>query len=116
MGKSVLILGGSSDISIALAHKLASDGYNIQFVVRNITAIKRIERDIELRYGVNVKSFYFDVLDMENIDLFLEYMLIIFLLLLLNLSPPFIRLDIAIQNKVLSTKKSPMLSIITESL
>ena len=47
MGKSVLILGGSSDISIALAHKLAGDGYDIQLVVRNIIAIKRIECDIE---------------------------------------------------------------------
>ena len=72
MGKSVLILGGSSDISIALAHKLASDGYDIQLVVRNITAIKRIESDIELRYRVNVNSFYFDVLDMDSIDLFLD--------------------------------------------
>jgi decaprenylphospho-beta-D-erythro-pentofuranosid-2-ulose 2-reductase len=69
---SVLILGASSDISIALAHKFAAAGHPIQLVSRSPNTMKRHQSDINLRYDVEVTLLSFDVLDVEKVEMFFD--------------------------------------------
>jgi decaprenylphospho-beta-D-erythro-pentofuranosid-2-ulose 2-reductase len=62
----ILILGASSDIAIATAHKYAQNGYSIYLCSRNIEELKKEAKNIEIRHEVNVSVLYFDALDYES--------------------------------------------------
>ena len=63
MNKStILILGGRSDIGLAVAHRFASQGYFIQLAARNVKKLKVEKTDIELRYNVAATTHEFDAL------------------------------------------------------
>ncbi len=58
----VLILGGRSDIGLAVAHRFAAAGHPIQLAARNADKLADEKNNIELRYGVTVTLHDFDAL------------------------------------------------------
>lgn len=65
-GKSVLILGASSDISIALAHKYAAEGYDLLLAARDPDALSDEAADLRTRHERDVQLISFDVLNYEG--------------------------------------------------
>ncbi|MEQ9306503.1 MAG: SDR family oxidoreductase [Marinoscillum sp.] len=61
--KTALILGGTSDIGLAFARHLASDGWSLILTGRNLEYLKRIAADIQIRKKVNVQALYLDATD-----------------------------------------------------
>lgn len=59
----VLILGGRSDIGLAIAHRLAADGHPVQLAARNSAALAAEKTDLELRHRVKVTLHDWDALD-----------------------------------------------------
>lgn len=68
--KTVLILGATSDIAIALAHQFAKLGYNLQLAARDLELLNKIKTDLKLRYYNNITVFYYDTLELNKINLF----------------------------------------------
>ena len=62
----VLILGGSSDIAVALAAKFAREGYSISLAGRDLDRLNIISADLHIRYNLAVDFYYFDALDFES--------------------------------------------------
>ena len=60
---AVLILGGRSDIGLAIAKSYAEEGHAIQLAARNAETLEAEKTDISLRYGVDVSLHEFDALD-----------------------------------------------------
>lgn len=60
---TVLILGASSDMGIAIARKFASHKYDIQLAGRNHSQFAPLESDLKIRFEVNCTSHHFDALD-----------------------------------------------------
>ena len=59
----VIIFGGTSDIGVSLAHEYAQHRFNIVMAGRNPEKLKDIQKDIEIRYSVNVETVLFDATD-----------------------------------------------------
>ena len=59
---TLLVLGGSSDIAKAIAHRYAKAGWNIVLAGRNPKLLSEDARDIEIRYRVQGRAVGFDVL------------------------------------------------------
>ena len=74
---NILILGAHSDIAIAVAHRFADSGYQIQLAARNINNLAADKSDIELRYQVNVTLHEFDALDTTSHSYFVEQLTIL---------------------------------------
>jgi decaprenylphospho-beta-D-erythro-pentofuranosid-2-ulose 2-reductase len=72
MEQNVLILGAASDMAVALARKLASQGYAITLAGRNLEKLRAIEADLKVRYRGNVSSVYFDALTFASHESFYE--------------------------------------------
>lgn len=68
----VLILGGRSDIGLAIAHRFAALGHPIQLAGRDVEALRLDGSDITLRHGVEVSLHAFDVLEMEQAISFIK--------------------------------------------
>jgi decaprenylphospho-beta-D-erythro-pentofuranosid-2-ulose 2-reductase len=60
---TVLILGATSDIGVAIAKKFASQKFDIVLAARKPGQLKPLESDISIRYGVECKSRAFDALN-----------------------------------------------------
>ena len=69
---TVLIIGASSEIGIAIAYEYASVGYHVQLACREAKRLEQKKSDIELRYQVKVQIFEFDVLTIQDHDIFVE--------------------------------------------
>jgi decaprenylphospho-beta-D-erythro-pentofuranosid-2-ulose 2-reductase len=67
---AVLILGARSDIAMAVAHRFAKAGYDIQLAARNSESLGTDKSDIELRYEVAVTLHDFDALDIGSHERF----------------------------------------------
>lgn len=63
---TVLILGASSDMAIAIARKFASDQYNIQLAARNIEPLQALQSDISIRHNVQCTLHAFDALNYSS--------------------------------------------------
>jgi decaprenylphospho-beta-D-erythro-pentofuranosid-2-ulose 2-reductase len=63
---TVLILGATSDIGIAIAKKFASNKFDIQLAARKPDQLKPLESDIRIRYNVNCESLAFDALKYDS--------------------------------------------------
>lgn len=63
MKDSVLILGGHSDIGIAVAHRFAAAGHPIALAARNVAKLEGARTDIALRHSVEVTLHDYDALD-----------------------------------------------------
>lgn len=66
--KTVLVLGGSSDIGRAAARAFARAGYDVGLAGRDITALEPDAADLRARYNVEVGLFKFDVLDTASFE------------------------------------------------
>lgn len=61
---NVLVLGGTSEIGLAIAHAFAKEhGASVTLASRDMEALGRLARDLEIRHGVNARAAYFDALD-----------------------------------------------------
>ncbi|RTM13990.1 MAG: SDR family NAD(P)-dependent oxidoreductase, partial [Bradyrhizobiaceae bacterium] len=69
--KSVLVLGGSSDIGRAAARAFAKAGYDVTLAGRDVAALEPDAADLRARYNVEVGLHSFDVLDTASFDGFL---------------------------------------------
>jgi short-subunit dehydrogenase len=69
---SVLILGGRSDIGLAIAHRFASLGHPIQLAARNASTLAPEKTNLELRYNVAVILRDFDALATETHEEFVS--------------------------------------------
>jgi len=64
--KTVLILGGTSDIGVAIAENFASNGFQILLAGRNMAYLNRVARDLEIRTGANAKVCHFDAREYKS--------------------------------------------------
>tara|TARA_A100001388_G_C28774120_1_gene505978 strand:- start:203 stop:931 length:729 start_codon:yes stop_codon:yes gene_type:complete len=69
---TVLIIGGRSDIGIAIAHRFAKEGFNIQLAARNSFLLEKEKKDLEIRYGITVTCHEFDGLDLKSHENFIQ--------------------------------------------
>jgi len=60
--KTVLILGATSDIAVALAKKFAGQQYNIQLAARKPAQLKVLQSEIKILYKVNCTIHAFDAI------------------------------------------------------
>jgi decaprenylphospho-beta-D-erythro-pentofuranosid-2-ulose 2-reductase len=60
---TTLILGASSDVAIALARRLAAAGHSLQLAARDLEHLAALKSDLEIRYGINVVTCFFDATD-----------------------------------------------------
>ncbi|WNJ16006.1 SDR family oxidoreductase [Pontibacter sp. G13] len=63
MPENVLILGATSDIGRAIAHRYARSGASLWLAARNETALKKEASDLEIRHDAEVKCFLFEATD-----------------------------------------------------
>ncbi len=63
---NVLILGATSDIAMAIAHKLAGENYRLQLAARNPSRLEDAAQDLRIRYQTEVQNYAFDATDFEN--------------------------------------------------
>ena len=59
----VLILGATSDIAIALAHRFAQAGCNITLAARACERLAETVTDLEIRHNIKAKTVEFDALN-----------------------------------------------------
>lgn len=62
----VLILGGTSDVAVALAGKFAKEGYSVSLAGRNLEQLNVISADLHIRYNTYVDFYFFDALDFDS--------------------------------------------------
>jgi decaprenylphospho-beta-D-erythro-pentofuranosid-2-ulose 2-reductase len=67
---TVLILGATSDIGLAIARKFAAKGHDIQLAGRDVTALKAIASDTAARFQVKAGIHPFDASDIAGHDAF----------------------------------------------
>lgn len=70
--RPVLILGGASDIGLAIARRFAKEGYPIQLAARRPGELEAERSDIALRHHVDVTLHQFDVLEIDQTERFLD--------------------------------------------
>jgi decaprenylphospho-beta-D-erythro-pentofuranosid-2-ulose 2-reductase len=64
--KTILILGGNSDIGKALAVAYAKQGYNLYLTSRNSEDTLSLSKDLKIRFDIEVNCFELDVLDFDS--------------------------------------------------
>ncbi|HLK27196.1 MAG TPA: SDR family oxidoreductase [Puia sp.] len=69
---TVLILGASSDIAIAIAKKFAANQYDVQLAARNIEQLKPLQSDMHVRYNVACTVHAFDALEFSSHQQFFD--------------------------------------------
>jgi short-subunit dehydrogenase len=77
MSKTIMIIGAKSDIARAIAHKFASEGYNLQLLAREIDSLQKDMADLKIRYRTDVECFEFDVLDFKSHVGFVDALLVL---------------------------------------
>lgn len=60
---TVLLLGATSDMAVAIARKMAEKGNNIQLAARNSNRLQALQSDISVRYNVTCSVHEFDATD-----------------------------------------------------
>ena len=68
----VLIIGATSGIAQAVAHRLASQGTPLVLAARNDSELQAIANDLIIRHEIFVKTVIFEALDFENHHKFIE--------------------------------------------
>lgn len=69
---SILILGARSEVGIAIAHRFAKEGYNVQLAARNVNRMNDECINICSRYDVLTTCHEFDVLDLPSHNQFIK--------------------------------------------
>ncbi|MDA9141051.1 SDR family oxidoreductase [Gammaproteobacteria bacterium] len=70
--KSILIIGATSDIAIAIAHKFAAEGYDLQLAARNYSEVELVANDLKIRFEKNVTTYELDILKYDTFPSFIE--------------------------------------------
>lgn len=63
---TVLILGATSDMAMAIAKKFASQGYDIQLAARKTEQLQPVQSDLSIRFNVTCTLYHFDALDFAS--------------------------------------------------
>lgn len=69
---TVLVLGGRSEIGLAVAHRFAARGHPVVLAARNAAALEPARADLALRHGVDARVAEFDVLDTDRMAAFAD--------------------------------------------
>lgn len=69
---TVLLLGATSDMSVAIARTMASKGYSLQLAARNEHRLQPLRSDLEVRYQTSCTIHEFDALDFNSHVSFFE--------------------------------------------
>jgi short-subunit dehydrogenase len=72
MKKSVLIIGGSSDVALALAQIYAENKYELFLTFRNEKQGKNIASDLSIRYGIKCTPLLLDINEPQKIQEFTD--------------------------------------------
>jgi hypothetical protein len=70
--KYILIIGASSDIAKSLSHMYAKNGYNIYLAGRNIEELEKDKSNLEIRYSIQARALYLDLLKYSSHKDFLD--------------------------------------------
>ena len=70
--KTLLLLGAKSDIGLAVAHRFAKEGFNIQLAARNSKSLKEECCNIIIRHNVESTFHELNILDYESYEHFLN--------------------------------------------
>jgi len=70
--KVLLVLGAKSDIGIAVAHRFAKEGFDVQLAGRNSQTLEDDCSDITIRYDVKCSFHEFDALDLNANEKFIS--------------------------------------------
>lgn len=63
---TVLLLGATSDMGLALAESYAQLGYTIQLAGRNLDQLNTIKSDLTIRFETDVQAYAFDACDFNS--------------------------------------------------
>ena len=63
---TVLLLGATSDIAQATAHRFAREGYAIQLAARHTAPLESLVSDLSIRYGIAATAHSFDATQFET--------------------------------------------------
>lgn len=69
---TVLILGASSDIAMAIAKEFAANQYNVQLAARNVQRLTASQSDIAIRFGNNCSLHEFDAVNYDTHQSFFQ--------------------------------------------
>ena len=64
--KTILILGATSDVAVAIARRFANENYTLLLAGRDEETMKRTARDISIRAQADVRTIYFDAEDTRS--------------------------------------------------
>ena len=70
--KTLLLLGAKSDIGLAVAHRFAKEGFNIQLAARNSKSLKEECCNIIIRHNVESTFHELNILDYDSHEKFLN--------------------------------------------
>jgi len=70
--KTILIIGAKSDIAVAVSHKFASEGYNLQLAARNSSELDAVVSDLKIRYKISISVHEIDILKYETFTDFFD--------------------------------------------
>lgn len=65
-GQWLLVLGANSDMAVATARHFARNGWNIALASRDRDSLVREAANLRLRYGVEVRDYFFDARDFAS--------------------------------------------------
>lgn len=68
----LLVLGATSEMAMAVAHRFAKAGYDIQLAARAPDQLTENKADLEVRYQSDVTVHTFDALKTETFDTFID--------------------------------------------
>lgn len=69
---SLLLLGATSEMALAISQRFAAGGYDIQLAARDSDRLADNKSDIEIRHQVAVSIYEFDVLNASLFDTFID--------------------------------------------
>ena len=72
MTNSVLILGATSDMALALAYTYAQLGHNLILAARKEDRLEPVASDIKIKHNVEVKTVFFDAVDPKDNQSFIK--------------------------------------------
>lgn len=72
MTKTILVLGGASDIGQAIARRFAAEGFGVQLAARSPERLEPVRSDIAIRHNVEVTTHAYDALDVAGAEAFLD--------------------------------------------
>ncbi len=70
--ETVLVLGATSDIGIAIANKFAAESYNIQLAARKPEQLTPLQSDLQIRYNVSCSTYTFNTTAFDTHASFFE--------------------------------------------